>query len=107
VYSVSCCAGPPVFQNNIFENNAQSTLASILVYFIFDRLRMVDRGRPVASGFRFTDRETRTAQSATHAAAESKNEFAKTHNRRIIAALKSRHPGRDHLGHASEPSPVA
>ncbi len=50
-----------------------------------DRLRMVDRDRPVARDFRFTDRETRIAQSATCAAAESENEFAKSDNQRMIA----------------------
>ncbi len=47
---------------------------------------MVNRDRPVGGNVRFADRETRIAQSATRAAAESENEFAKTHNRQIIAA---------------------
>jgi hypothetical protein len=48
-------------------------------------LRMVDSDGTVAGCFRFADRETRIAQSATRAGAESENELTKTQNQRIIA----------------------
>ena len=86
VYFASRRAGPPGFRNNIFANNPQSARASNLVYSILDRLRMVNRDRPVGGNVRFADRETRIAQSAIFNAAESENELAKTDSQRMIAA---------------------
>ena len=46
---------------------------------------MVDPDGTVAGCFRFADRETPVAQSATRAGAESENELTSIHNQRIIA----------------------